>query len=184
MLDGKAKPSEMNVEKDFLSSGEQRRFEALQKRTNEGPDTGSLKPMAERSWWRQHIPVVRSFEYWRLRADQYPHIARSDQDTEFFLRGITCHPRLSDFPTCKDVISDYFRCKDENRFLQAFNICAPVKEQMSSCINEVFMRNSKRSSKRTEKHLDRVMEERREKRLEKMKVAAAEIKDRRDKLAD
>ena len=55
---------------------------------------------------------------------------------------------------------------------------------MSSCINEVFMRNSKRSSKRTEQHLDRVMEERREKRLAKIKVAAAAIKDMRDKLAD
>jgi hypothetical protein len=181
MYDGK--PKEVPRDQEFLSAGEQRRFEALQKQTNAGPETGSLKPMAERGW-RQHVPVFRDFEYWRLRAAQYPHIERADQDPEFFLRGITCHPRLSDFPTCKDVISDYFHCKDSNRFLQMFNICAPIKEQMSACINEVFVRNSHRTSKKTEKFVDKMMEERRERRLQKIKVAAAEIVERKDKLAD
>ncbi len=187
-FDGKAKEV---PQREFLSSGEQRRFEAMQKKLNAPEERaadaaaggGLLRPMAPRTW-RQHVPILRTFEYWRLRADQYPHIERSDKDSDFFLRGTTCHPRLSDFPTCKDIIADYFRCKDENKTLQAFNMCHPIKEQMSACINEVFIRNSHRTSKRTEKHMDRVMEERREKRLQKVKVAAAEIKERRDSMVD
>ena len=171
-------------QEDFLSRREQQRFASIQQQRNQcAPETGDLKPMGERTW-KQHFPILRDLEYWRLRADQYPHIERSDEDTNFFLRGITCHPRLSEFPTCKDIIQDYFRCRDSHPYLQIMNVCAPMKEQMSSCINEVFIKNSHRVSKKTNAHLEKTMEQRRERRVDKMKETAENLKEKRDKLVD
>jgi hypothetical protein len=178
-----AKPDK-EMQQEFLSAREQQRFVALQGQRNQaGPELGDLKPMAPRTW-RQNVPVWKAFEYWQLRADQYPHIQRSDEDTNFFLRGITCHPRLSDFPTCKDVIQDYFRCRDDHPWMQVLNICAPIKEQMSACINEVFVRSSHRVSKKTSATLDNTMDQRRERRLNKMKAQAEEMKEKREKFVD
>ena len=176
-------PERAHPPKEFLSQGEQRRFEALQEVRKDGPELGDLKPMGPRTW-RSRVPVLESFETWRLRAAQFPHIERSDEDPNFFLRGVTCHPRLSDFPTCKEVISEYFRCRDEHPYLHPFNICAPMKEQMSACINEVFVRNSHRVSKRTGATLDKLVESRHEKRMARMLVSATDIKEKREKFTD
>jgi hypothetical protein len=184
MKTGTATGSRDLKQEEFLSRREQQRFMSVQEQRNSSArETGELKPMAERTW-KQNVPLLRDFEYWRLRAAQYPHIERSDEDTNFYLRGVTCHPRLSDFPTCKEIIQDYFRCRDDHPYLQIFNICSPMKEQMSSCINEVFVRNSRRVSKKTSESLDKLMEERRGRRVDKMKETAERMHEKRDKLMD
>ncbi|EPY26995.1 hypothetical protein AGDE_10988 [Angomonas deanei] len=104
--------------------------------------------ISKNATWRQNFPMLRSFEYWQLRADYYPYIERGDRNSEnFFIRGISVHPRLSDYPMCKHVIRDYFICRDENPVLQLFNTCAPLKEQFCACINEVFVKNHERGDK-------------------------------------
>jgi hypothetical protein len=99
--------------------------------------------------WRTNLPVFGRLEYWQRRADSFPYIKRSDEMDNFFLRGITVHPRLSDYPQCKDVIRDYFTCRDRHKVLVLVNICAPVKEQMSACLNEVFVKRCETANKKS-----------------------------------
>ncbi|KEG11612.1 hypothetical protein DQ04_02441010 [Trypanosoma grayi] len=141
--------------------------------------------IAERRTWRQNVYVMRNFEYWRLRAEFYPYIERSDERNEdFFLRGISCHPRLSDYPMCRTVIQDYFICRDKNKVMQLFNMCAPLKEQFCACINEVFVKNHKRGDKKFNAHREEYFEEQREKRFSKMLAHAEESMEQRNKLQD
>jgi hypothetical protein len=123
-------------------------------------------------------------EYWRTRAEYYPYIKRSDAYDDFFLRGVTCHPRLSDYPMCKDVIRDYFVCKDGAPFLQLWNVCAPLKEQMSACINEVFIKNHKRGDKKFNENRKAFFESQREKKLSKMLEHIDRATGERTKLQD
>lgn len=147
-------------------------------------DRGELKPMPEPTW-RSSVPILRDFEYWRMHADRYPHIEKSDEHTAFFLRGVTCHPRLSDYPMCKDIISDYFTCRDQHKLLQMFNICAPLKEQMSACVNLVFVKNHERQGKKlnTERR-EEYQEQKREKRLRTLQDKATQAEERRTKFVD
>jgi hypothetical protein len=147
-------------------------------------DRGELKPMAEPTW-RSHVPVLRDFEYWRQQAVRYPYIERSDEHRALFLRGVTCHPRLSDYPMCKDIISDYFTCRDQHRVMQVFNICSPLKEQMSACINLVFVKNHERQGKKLNKELrEDYQEQKREKRLRNLADRTQYAEERRTKFVD
>lgn len=129
--------------------------------------------------WRASVPMMRWFEYWRLRADFYPYIKQSDAQENFFLRGITCHPRLSDFPTCKEVIRDYFMCRDEAKILAVANPCAPMKEQLSACINMVFLRNHARGDKKFNDSREEKFDKLREAKFNKMLANAdTSIKER------
>jgi len=93
--------------------------------------------ISEHRSWRQNVYVLRNFEYWRLRADYYPYLRRSDEKDNFFLRGITCHPRLSEYPMCKAVIRDYFVCRDKNP--QKGNDGAKKMEQvLRASLGQVF----------------------------------------------
>lgn len=134
--------------------------------------------------WREGYPVLRTFEYWRLRADYYPYIRQSDQFDDFFLRGITCHPRLSDYPMCKNVIRDYFICRDSNRLYQLANVCSPLKEQMSSCINVVFVKNHKKGDKKFNDKREEYFEAQREKKVNKLLEHVATTQVQKQKFAD
>ncbi|CAG9571422.1 conserved hypothetical protein [Leishmania major strain Friedlin] len=136
------------------------------------------------STWRKDVYVLRSYEYWKLRADYYPYIRRSDEKDNFFLRGITCHPRLSDYPMCKSVIRDYFVCRDRNPVLQIFNACAPLKEQFCACINEVFLKNHERGDKKFNAHRNEFFEAQRSKRFAKMLNHVEESMEAKTKLQD
>ncbi|CAJ1006917.1 putative Cytochrome c oxidase biogenesis protein Cmc1 like [Leishmania naiffi] len=136
------------------------------------------------STWRKDVYILRSYEYWKLRADYYPYIRRSDEKDNFFLRGITCHPRLSDYPMCKSVIRDYFVCRDRNPVLQIFNTCAPLKEQFCACINEVFLKNHERGDKKFNAHRDEYFEEQRSKKFAKMLSQVEESIEAKTKLQD
>ncbi|KAH9600665.1 Cytochrome c oxidase biogenesis protein Cmc1-like [Trypanosoma melophagium] len=141
--------------------------------------------IAERRTWRKNVYVLRNFEYWRLRAEYYPYIERSDAYSDnFFIRGITCHPRLSDYPTCRAVIQDYFICRDKNKVMQVFNMCAPLKEQFCACINEVFIKNHERGDKKFNARREEYFEEQRGKRFAKLLNQAEESMDQRRKLQD
>lgn len=134
--------------------------------------------------WRKDVYLYRSFEYWRLRAEYYPYIRRSDEKDNFFLRGISCHPRLSDYPMCKEVIRDYFVCRDKNPVMQIFNMCAPLKEQFCACINEVFVKNHERGDKKFNAQRDVYFEEQRSKRFAKMLSQVEESVEKKKKLQD
>lgn len=142
------------------------------------------KFISEHRTWRQNVPLMRSFEYWKLRAAYYPYIARSDERDNFFLRGITCHPRLSDYPMCKTVIRDYFVCRDKNPVMQVANMCAPLKEQFCACINEVFVKNHERGDKKFNDNRDTYFQEQRDKRFHKMLSQVEESIESRTKLQD
>lgn len=138
-----------------------------------------------RRTWRKDVRLLRDFEYWRLRAEYYPYIERSDQYSDnFFLRGISCHPRLSDYPTCRTVIQDYFICRDKNKVMQLFNMCAPLKEQFCACINEVFVKNHERGDKKFNAQRDEYFEKQRERRFSKMMTQAQESVEQRKKFQD
>ena len=140
---------------------------------NQAREEKIQKFIEENASFRSSVPVWRKYEYWKLRADYYPHIKESDKMDNFFLRGITCHPRLSEYPMCKDVIKDYFTCRDNNSiFLTLFNVCAPLKEQMSACINVVFVRNHERGDKKMNARRNEMFESAREKKLNGMLHAA------------
>ncbi|KPA75147.1 putative mitochondrial hypothetical protein [Leptomonas pyrrhocoris] len=138
----------------------------------------------QHSTWRQNVYVLRSYEYWKLRADYYPYIRRSDEKDNFFLRGITCHPRLSDYPMCKSVIRDYFVCRDRNPVLQIFNTCAPLKEQFCACINEVFVKNHERGDKKFNANREEFFDEQRSKRFTKLLNQVEESVEAKTKLQD
>ncbi|KAG5482696.1 hypothetical protein CUR178_06733 [Leishmania enriettii] len=138
----------------------------------------------EHRTWRKDIYILRSYEYWKLRADYYPYIRRSDEKDNFFLRGITCHPRLSDYPMCSAVIRDYFVCRDRNPVLQVFNTCAPLKEQFCACINEVFLKNHERGDKKFNARRDEFFEEQRSKRFAKLLSHVEESIEAKTKLQD
>lgn len=140
--------------------------------------------ISEHRTWRQHVYLLRSYEYWKLRADYYPYIRRSDEKDNFFLRGISCHPRLSDYPMCKTVIRDYFVCRDRNPVLQVFNACAPLKEQFCACINEVFVKNHERGDQKFNANRDSFFEEQHSKRLAKMLSHVEESVEAKTKLQD
>ncbi|EKF30349.1 hypothetical protein MOQ_005843 [Trypanosoma cruzi marinkellei] len=141
--------------------------------------------ISPRRTWRQNVYVWRNFEYWRLRAEYYPYIKRSDEYSDnFFLRGISCHPRLSDYPGCRAVIQDYFICRDKNKVMQLFNMCAPLKEQFCACINEVFIKNHERGDKKFNANRKEYFENQRERRFSKMLLQAEESADQRKKLQD
>eukprot|EP00672_Neobodo_designis_P028402 CAMPEP_0174853572 /NCGR_PEP_ID=MMETSP1114-20130205/28995_1 /TAXON_ID=312471 /ORGANISM="Neobodo designis, Strain CCAP 1951/1" /LENGTH=198 /DNA_ID=CAMNT_0016088227 /DNA_START=119 /DNA_END=715 /DNA_ORIENTATION=+ len=147
-------------------------------------ERGELKPMAEPTW-RSTVPVLRDFEYWTQQAARYPYNEKSDEHNEFFLRGVTVHPRLSDYPMCKDIISDYFTCRDQHPLLHLFNICMPLKEQMSSCINLVFVKNHKRAGRKLNNELrEDYDEKKRERRLRAIADKAQQVADRRERFAD
>ena len=99
----------------------------------------------------RHIPIAGRYDYWQRIADSFPYNKMADSHDEFLLRGISVHPRLSDYPQCSDVIHEYFRCQDQEKFLQMFNICAPIKEQLTSCLNEIFLKRTKASNQRGKK---------------------------------
>eukprot|EP00759_Apiculatamorpha_spiralis_P054008 PhF_6_TR6747/c0_g1_i1/m.9749 len=101
--------------------------------------------------WRSYVPVLNKFEAVRIQASQYPYVEESANVEDFFLRGSSCHPRLSEFPQCKEVIRDYFNCRDENKIYQAMNLCNPLKEQVCACVNMIFVKNQKRSSAKAPK---------------------------------
>ena len=136
--------------------------------------------------WRANVPILRDLEYWRHVAARYPYIRESDAQPDHWIRGISVHPRLSDFPQCKDVIEDVYRCIEYNPFLRMLNMCAPIKEQMCSCINLVFLKNSFRKSRKHKIGADASehMEKKREKRLHLIGEKAKEIQDRSSKLSD
>ena len=138
------------------------------------------KYIEDNATFRSSVPFWRKYEYWQLRADYYPHIKESDKLDNFFLRGITCHPRLSEYPMCKDVIKDYFTCRENNSILMTlFNVCAPLKEQMSACINVVFVRNHERGDKKMNARRNEMFETGRQRKLDAMLATAdASIKAR------
>jgi hypothetical protein len=142
-----------------------------------------LKPMPPLTW-RSSVPFLRHYEYWQLQASRYPHIERSDEYTHFFLRGVTCHPRLSDYPMCKEIISDYFTCRDSHRLLSIFNVCAPLKEQMSACINEVFCKNHEKLGRNTPGKLESALTQKHETRMNRLVSQVQDIKERHEKLQD
>jgi hypothetical protein len=147
-------------------------------------DRGELKPMDDPTW-RAQVPILRDFEYWRMHAARYPYIEKSDEHNAFFLRGVTCHPRLSDYPMCKDIISDYFACREQHRFLGPFNICTALKEQMSACINLVFVKNHERAGKKLNKELrEDYQEQKRDRRLRTLSDKAHVADERRNKFID
>ena len=180
-----AKFKQMMEEK--RASDEKLDAESLKKYGKKGrtaADRGELKPMPEPTW-RATFPVLRDFEYWRAQAQRYPYIEKSDEYNEFFLRGVTVHPRLSDYPMCKDIISDYFTCRDQHPFLHVMNICMPLKEQMSSCINLVFIKNHKRAGRKLNRELREDYEEKkRERRLRAISDKAQQVDDRNSRFAD
>lgn len=142
------------------------------------------KFISEHRTWRENVPLLRSYEYWRLRAAYYPYIDRSDDRDNFFLRGITCHPRLSDYPMCKSVIRDYFVCRDKNPVMQLANVCAPLKEQFCACINEVFVKNHERGDKKFNESREAYFQEQHDKRFHKMLAQAEESIESKSKLQD
>lgn len=142
-----------------------------------------LSPMAEPTW-RASVPVLASFEHWQHRAQRFPYIRRSDELNETLLRGVTCQPRLSDYPMCKDVIVDYYQCRDRHPFLAMWNICAPLKEQLSACINEVFVKNHAKMGKKMNDGRDEMFERNREKRMQRLTEHAEGMQEKRQKLID
>ncbi|EAN76697.1 uncharacterized protein TEOVI_000754100 [Trypanosoma equiperdum] len=139
----------------------------------------------QRRTWRENVFLLRDFEYWRLRAEYYPYVRRGDeQNDNFFIRGIACHPRLSDYPMCRKPIQDYFVCRDKNKILQLFNLCAPMKEQFCACINEVFVKNHERGDKKFNAQRNEYFEEQRNRRLSKMMAHVEDSMEKRKKLQD
>ena len=136
------------------------------------------------STWRSRIPGLRTNEYWRLRAEFYPYNNISDASDDFFLRGTTHHPRLSEYPMCNDVIRDYFNCRDSIFFMYLTNTCVPMKEQLSSCINNVFIRNHRRTDAKFNAQRDDFFEERRDKKLKRMLDTITIGADHKGKLQD
>ena len=176
------------------SSMEEFKKSTLNKNKNEGRSaTGPVDQeheakvneyIAAHRTWRENVPILRAFEYWRLRADYFPYIKQADSYDDFFLRGITCHPRLSDYPMCKSIIRDYFVCRDTSRMYQLLNVCAPLKEQMSACINVVFVKNHQRGDKKFNEKREDFFEANREKRLSKMMDQATTTSAQRQKFSD
>jgi hypothetical protein len=147
-------------------------------------DRGELAPMPEATW-KATFPILRDFEYWRHQASRYPYIRKSDEHNEFFLRGVTVHPRLSDYPMCKDIISDYFTCREQHPVLHVANICMPLKEQMSSCINLVFIKNHKRAGRKLNTELrDEYDDKKRDRRVRAIGDKAQQVHDRSSRYAD
>lgn len=134
--------------------------------------------------WRSGLPIFRDFEYWRMRADTFPYITRSDAMDNFFLRGVTVHPRLSDYPMCKDVIRDYFFCREDKKHLVFMNICSPVKEQLSACLNEVFVKRCERANKKALAKRDELHEENARKKTDRLEASAQKNLERRSKFQD
>lgn len=118
--------------------------------------------------WRESFPILRTTEYWKLRADFYPYIKQSDGYDDFFIRGISCHPRLSEYPGCKNVIQDYFHCRDANKILQLINTCVPLREQMASCINVIFVKNHMKGDKKFNENREVYFAQQQDKRISKM----------------
>lgn len=140
--------------------------------------------IAQNVTWRQSVPALRTLEYWRLRADFYPYIKQSDSYDDFFIRGVSCHPRLSEYPMCKTVIRDYFVCRDSTGLLQMFNACTPLKEQMAACINCVFIKNHQKGDKKFNDNREQYFEQKQEKRVSKLVDHAATVRQQKDKLMD
>ncbi len=172
---------EQQIENENLRAKNER---ALGRVAKTATDKKELKPPLEPTW-RSQVPVLRDFEFWEHQAARYPYMEKSDEHTSFFLRGVTCHPRLSDYPMCKDVISDYFACRENHQFAQFFNICAPLKEQMCACINLVFVKNHERMGRKLNSQVrDDVQEKRREGRLKAIADKAQREEDKRTKFVD
>lgn len=134
--------------------------------------------------WYESVPILRSVEYWRLRADYYPYIKQSDGYDDFFIRGISCHPRLSEYPGCKNVIRDYFYCRDANKFLQLINICVPLREQMASCINVVFVKNHMKGDQKFNANRETYFATQQEKKINKLSEHAKSTREQQKSLQD
>ena len=134
--------------------------------------------------WRSYLPVFRQAEYWQRRADTFKYIERSDAMDDFFLRGITVHPRLSEYPQCKDVIRDYFACREESQGLAIFNVCAPMKEQMSACINEVFVKKTKQANQKARGKRENARSDMQSKKVERMHQMEEKLDERKHTLQD
>lgn len=140
--------------------------------------------IAENRTWRESVPALRTMEYWRLRADFYPYIKQSDGYDDFFIRGSSCHPRLSDYPMCKKVIRDYFVCRDSVKLLQMFNCCTPLREQMTACINVVFVKNHQKGDKKFNDNREKYFQQQHEKKISRMMEHVTEAQSQKDKLQD
>lgn len=171
-----AGPNQMRARHGLLPADFQTVDVAHEERVN-----GFIK---ENRTWQENVPVLRTFEYWSLRAKYYPYIARSDEHDNFFLRGCTVHPRLSDYPMCKTVIRDYFVCRDKNPILQLLNTCAPLKEQFCACINDVFVKNHERGDKKFNDNRPSFFQEQRDKRFHKLMSQVEESIEAKTKLQD
>jgi hypothetical protein len=173
----------VQADQDRSQSAENQAADAVRQRRMKG-HVLDMGPMPEPTW-RAGYPGLRDFEYWRHQASRYPYIRESDEKSNFFLRGVTVHPRLSDYPMCKEVIADYFTCRESQRALRMFNVCQPVKEQLSSCINLVFVKNHERAAKKFNTKVRGDHQElMREKRLERIGTKAQEAVDRTEKFVD
>ncbi|CUF96144.1 Hypothetical protein, putative [Bodo saltans] len=134
--------------------------------------------------WRESVPIFRTTEYWQLRADYYPYIKQSDTYDDFFIRGISCHPRLSEYPGCKNVIRDYFQCRDANRVLQLLNTCVPLREQMTACINVVFVKNHMKGDQKFNANRETYFASQQEKRITKLVDHVQSSRDHQKSLQD
>mmetsp|Transcript_7913 Transcript_7913/g.11955 ORF Transcript_7913/g.11955 Transcript_7913/m.11955 type:complete len:148 (-) Transcript_7913:112-555(-) len=109
---------------------------------SEKADTGNV----QEKWWYD-VPIYGHFQRIKDIASKYDYIKKSYEQEVFYFRGSSVHPKLSEFPQCKDVIRDYYKCKDLPVVLQMMSVCEPLKEQLSSCINLQFVKRRNKDRK-------------------------------------
>ena len=108
-------------------------------------NSGEAKSIRQFSDWWYQIPIYNSFLKMKDRAAQYDYIKQGNEQDIFYFRGSSVHPKLSEFPQCKDIIRDYYRCRDEPLRYQMMNICGPLKRQLSACVNLQFVKKKQKS---------------------------------------
>ena len=147
-----------------------------------GPESEAHEP--NEISWTEKVPIYGRYKTEQRLASKYTYVAQSLQKDEFYLRGCTMNPRLSEYPQCKDIIRDYWRCRDEHPVLSFLNICYPFKEELSGCLNLEFLRRQEKVRRKLPKNRRKSLQQTKEHFEKSVETKKIQIKEMNEKFID
>eukprot|EP01065_Artemidia_motanka_P033585 TRINITY_DN405_c1_g2_i1.p1 TRINITY_DN405_c1_g2~~TRINITY_DN405_c1_g2_i1.p1 ORF type:complete len:159 (+),score=34.53 TRINITY_DN405_c1_g2_i1:87-563(+) len=84
------------------------------------------------------------FRFWRNKAAGYKF-----GKGEVMIASQITFPRLEHYKQCHDVAKDWMRCKSVNSWVRWTGICAPLKDQLTMCINDTWIERHEHRNKMT-----------------------------------
>ena len=142
-----------------------------------GANTENKSPRQNADWWYS-IPVYNKILIYQDRAAMYTYAKQSNEEDIFVFRGASVNPKLSEFPKCKDIIQEYYRCREEPLKYQFLNLCGPLKVELSACVNLQMVKKKQKYREKYQQRRDANLEKdarsrERERELKQQKIDAA-----------